>query len=282
MTHPFQSCAPAPTGSAVSHVRAYDLRHQTPHTAEISTASGLIRPLRDAISHPQPKGTKVMKLIATTAIIVALSAPAAFAWSDTYNQGGRGGDGGNATSIAAAKASASATAIAAQAQQQAQTQRATANNRNNVTSGSSLTVQDRRQAPSVSAPSVSGGGHPCAYGGFSFGLSVIGGGGSGGGSGNNLDDACLLGQLGYRDAAMSMIAARNPEARKALAATGHVRIAPAAPAVSTRSIPAQTVRVSYTSCEMLDNGAARVGVQRGASDAVKATAVKQCQSALGM
>ncbi len=72
-----------------------------------------------------------------------------------------------------------------------------------------------RSAPAVVAPSMSSG-HPCAYAPVSLGLSVIGFGGAVGGQ--RIDDACLLAQMGYKPPALSMIAARNPAACRALEA----------------------------------------------------------------
>jgi hypothetical protein len=82
-------------------------------------------------------------------------------------------------------------------------------------------TQTIRTAPQVVAPSMSSG-HPCAYAPLSVALSVIGFGGAIGGQ--VVDDACLLAQMGERPASVSMIAARNPRACRALEAVG--RIAP--------------------------------------------------------
>jgi hypothetical protein len=76
-----------------------------------------------------------------------------------------------------------------------------------------------RSAPQVVAPSMSSG-HPCAYAPVSVGVSVVGFGGAFGGQ--RIDDACLLAQMGYRAPSVSMIAARNPQACRALEATGHI------------------------------------------------------------
>lgn len=74
-----------------------------------------------------------------------------------------------------------------------------------------------RSAPQVVAPSMSSG-HPCAFAPVSVGVSVIGFGGAFGGQ--RIDDACLLAQMGVKNASISMIAARNPQACRALAANG--------------------------------------------------------------
>lgn len=161
------------------------------------------------------------------------------------------------------------TNIQGQAQGQLQGQQQRQGQRQSM-SGGNVTVNDRLQAPAVSAPGFSSG-HPCGFAPASFGLSIVGGALSAGGQ--RSDDACLLAQMGYKDAAVLMIADRNQAARDALVRAGN--IAPTAPAVSSRSAePA-----AYTSCEHVD-GAIRVGVKRGAGDAVKARAVAECKAAL--
>jgi hypothetical protein len=81
-------------------------------------------------------------------------------------------------------------------------------------------TQTIRSAPQVVAPSMSSG-HPCAYAPVSVALSVIGFGGAIGGQ--VVDDACLLAQMGERPASVSMIAARNPRACRALEAVGRIQ-----------------------------------------------------------
>lgn len=76
-----------------------------------------------------------------------------------------------------------------------------------------------RAAPQVVAPSMSSG-HPCAFAPLSVGVSVIGFGGAFGGQ--RIDDACLLAQMQVRGAAISMIAARNPQACRALEMNGNI------------------------------------------------------------
>lgn len=112
-------------------------------------------------------------------------------------------------------------------------------------------TQTIRSAPQVVAPSMSSG-HPCAYAPLSVGVSVVGFGGAFGGQ--RIDDACLLAQMQVQDAAIAMIAARNPAACRALASTGRIpqgycggtRRASAAPAptrvVRTAAAPAPRVR----------------------------------------
>lgn len=80
-------------------------------------------------------------------------------------------------------------------------------------------TQTIRSAPQVVAPSMSSG-HPCAWAPLSVGVSVVGFGGAFGGQ--RIDDACLLAQMGVQDASISMIAARNPAACRALAAVGRI------------------------------------------------------------
>jgi len=119
-------------------------------------------------------------------------------------------------------------------------------------------TQTIRSAPQVVAPSMSSG-HPCAFAPVSIGVSVVGFGGAFGGQ--RIDDACLLAQMGVQDASISMIAARNPAACRALAAVGRISpnacggrraaaapvyrtavVAPAPrPAVRRASLPAQVV-----------------------------------------
>ncbi|MDP0929868.1 hypothetical protein Q0601_22020 [Paracoccus onubensis] len=75
-----------------------------------------------------------------------------------------------------------------------------------------------RSAPSVQPPSM-GSGHPCGLGG-SIGISIIGGGASGGVT--QVDEACLLAQMGQGQAALIMIASRDPGACAALRQVGSI------------------------------------------------------------
>ncbi len=75
-----------------------------------------------------------------------------------------------------------------------------------------------KTAPPVQAPSM-GSGHPCGLA-TSGGISIIGGGLSGGGS--YVDEACLLAQMGQGEAALIMIAQRDPTACKALRQVGRI------------------------------------------------------------
>lgn len=75
-----------------------------------------------------------------------------------------------------------------------------------------------RSAPAVQPPSM-GSGHPCGLGG-SIGISLIGGGASGGVT--QVDEACLLAQMGQGQAALIMIATRDPGACAALRQVGSI------------------------------------------------------------
>lgn len=110
-----------------------------------------------------------------------------------------------------------------------------------ITSPDDITV---RSAPDASAPSMSSG-HPCAYSGGSFGISIIGGGASAGGM--KIDDACLLAQMGERGAAVGMIAARNPAACKALRSAGRI----AASSVCGGDKPAKAVASTKSASRVL-------------------------------
>jgi hypothetical protein len=98
-----------------------------------------------------------------------------------------------------------------------------------------------RSAPQVVAPSMSSG-HPCAYAPVSIGVSVVGFGGAFGGQ--RIDDACLLAQMQVRNAAISMIAARNPQACRALEATGTIASGSCGGGRRAYAAPVQT-RVVY-------------------------------------
>lgn len=213
---------------------------------------------------------RTMKQYIVAAVAATFIAPMAHAFDI-------GGDTTRATAIAGAAAGAHASNrtkvvnknynSAKQGQLQGQLQ-----GQHQSMSGGNVTVNDRLQAPALAAPSMSSG-HPCAYG-TSFGLSLVGGAGSFGNS--RIDDACLLAQMGYKDAAMVMVASRSGAAKNALERTGY--IAPAS-SVSTRSVQPETVGVAYTSCK-IDDGAIRVGVKRGADEATKARAVSECKATL--
>ncbi|MDP0929968.1 hypothetical protein Q0601_22550 [Paracoccus onubensis] len=75
-----------------------------------------------------------------------------------------------------------------------------------------------RSAPAIQPPSM-GSGHPCGLGG-SIGISIIGGGASGGLT--QVDEACLLAQMGQGQAALIMIARRDPGACAALRQVGSI------------------------------------------------------------
>lgn len=75
-----------------------------------------------------------------------------------------------------------------------------------------------RSAPAVQPPSM-GSGHPCGLAG-SIGISIIGGGAAGGVT--QVDEACLLAQMGQGQAALIMIATRDPGACTALRQVGSI------------------------------------------------------------
>lgn len=142
-------------------------------------------------------------------------------------------------------------------------------------------------APSTGAPSMSSG-HPCAYTEFSFSLSIIGGGASAGGQ--TIDDACMLGQMGYTNPAVLMIAARNPDACRALLQTGHVSSCTINGRVETRAgvmAPAPTQERfaargrSYLQDCTLNGNQPIVTVKRGANEAQQKAAVAECMAQLG-
>lgn len=122
---------------------------------------------------------------------------------------GNGGNGGNQM----------------QGQHQGQGQSAYGGN-SNQRQGQSTTVSGvgnsyNTQAPDVSIPSIGGGGSDCPVVGFGVGGSGLGGGGGFGPSWISADCntrklAELLSRLGYRDAAISVLADHFPEVKRAL------------------------------------------------------------------
>lgn len=140
-------------------------------------------------------------------------------------------------------------------------------------------TQTLKNVPGVVAPSMSSG-HPCAFSPVSGGIGIIGAGVSLGGM--QIDDACLLAQMGHTDAATYMIAARNADACAALQAHGKVicgaaapQAAAAPPAASPRPVAAA---VQYLTCRKRDDGKIGMTYARGAD---KAVANAQCLRALG-
>lgn len=130
-----------------------------------------------------------------------------------------------------------------------------------------------RSAPPVQPPSM-GSGHPCGLGG-SIGISLIGGGAAGGIT--QVDEACLLAQMGQGQAALVMIATRNPQACAALRQVGSIpsssicssserRAAARSDSAASSFTPAQTVDVEpidaasigsisdYVTCSRNDSG----------------------------
>jgi hypothetical protein len=182
------------------------------------------------------------KHLIVTIVALATSTGMAFAGSD-------GNKYITSSSSSSAGASAASDAVALS---QSQGGNVTINNPGNLNTRTHSTfgTQTIRSAPQVVAPSMSSG-HPCAFAPVSVGVSVVGFGGAFGGQ--RIDDACLLAQMGVQDASISMIAARNPAACRALAAVGRIapnacggRRAAAAPvyrtAVAARPVARQQVR----------------------------------------
>jgi len=151
------------------------------------------------------------KIVALSAIAIGLAFP-------VQAQSLRSDSASSSNSLAAAQAAAGAVS-----RSEGGSNNLVFNNPANVTSNGRLHntygTQTIRTAPQVVAPSMSSG-HPCAYAPISVALSVIGFGGAIGGQ--VVDDACLLAQMGERPSSVSMIAARNPRACRALEANGRV------------------------------------------------------------
>lgn len=126
--------------------------------------------------------------------------------------------------LALAQASYAQTAISqsgSQAQSQSQSQSgslASSNNSIVFPSAPSRTRTDINNVPSVTAPSVFGGGHPCLAG-ASGGLSIMGGGLSAGGS--DLEVVCMLYVMGQHEAAIRALASKNGRACQALENVGY-------------------------------------------------------------
>jgi hypothetical protein len=139
----------------------------------------------------------------------------------------------------------------------------------------------------VTAPGFSSG-HPCGYAPLSVGAGIVGYGLSAGGQ--QIDDACLLAQMGYTQEAMMMIAARSAVGCEALRTTGKIAASSdcsgrdgfrkdrGTTTVATKS-PVARPDLVFTKCELDANGAVRLGVKRGAD---KALAISQCKATLGV
>lgn len=130
--------------------------------------------------------------------------------------------------------------------------------------------------PQVTAPGFSSG-HPCAYAPISFGVGIVGGGASAGGQ--RIDNACLLAQMGYKQEAMAMIAARDPAAMQALQATGQVVRASTSTAASASSKAPARPTALLTKCEKDGNNVRIAYTAAGRAD--KATAKASCLRSLG-
>lgn len=140
-----------------------------------------------------------------------------------------------------------------------------------------------------SAPSLGGlalgGGHPCAWSPATGQISIIGGGAGFGGM--TIDSACLLlmqaiaaGDRRAYDAAMYMIAARDPDACEAMDAVGMIVCGKAeATPVSTRNAAPATAPVLYSKCALEGKQIKIRYTAAGRAD--KPAAAAACQRALG-
>lgn len=137
-----------------------------------------------------------------------------------------------------------------------------------------------RNAPQVSAPSMSSG-HPCAFTPASASISIIGGGIGAGGQ--TVDNACLLAQMGEKQSALNMIAARDPAACRALVRSGRISAnsycgdSPSkgneAPVAATKS-----GALAGVTCGRTSSGSVEVRVKRSAINAgvTRAQAIAYC------
>ena len=168
------------------------------------------------------------RILMASAAIMLLAAPS-YAWDTTTTpptqtqtqtqhqqaQGGAGGSGGagGAGGSAASSARSSSHVV----------------NNISTTSGGGVAQSGNgggngwlgNQAPDVSIPSIGGGGSDCPVVGFGVGGSGLGGGGGFGPSWISADCntrklAELLSRLGYRDAAISVLADHFPEVKRAM------------------------------------------------------------------
>jgi hypothetical protein len=126
---------------------------------------------------------------------------------------------------------------------------------NITTSGTLVTSgeQTLRTVGTQTAPSM-GSGHPCLLP-TSVGIGIIGAGASFGTG--QVDDACLLAQMGLTEAAAVMIAARNPAACRALMAAGQIS---AASSCGGAGSDAATETVSTSSANMAQSDNAPTGI----------------------
>ena len=112
-----------------------------------------------------------------------------------------------------------------------------------------------RSAPPVQPPSM-GSGHPCSMGG-SIGISLIGGGASGGLT--RVDEACLLAQMGQGQAALIMIAQRDPQACAALRQVGTIPAGSICSASERRAAERAQRRQAGTLSFAAEQPASRIG-----------------------
>jgi hypothetical protein len=164
----------------------------------------------------------------------------------------------------------------------------------------SNTKADINNVPSVSAPSLGGGGHPCLAA-ISGGVSVLGGGVSLGKSGAEV--VCMLAFMGQNEAAIRALVAKSPAACEAINAVGYYVVPMgngatkavafecakktiiggvyskqvASATVSSKSRPATTV--PWAKCEM--RGGSIFIKHKYFDTARKDAAVRSCQAHLG-
>lgn len=130
-------------------------------------------------------------------------------------------------------------------------QAASASAANNALQFNTPSDQTVRNTPSVSAPGFSSG-HPCGLA-HSVGIAVLGTGLSGGTT--QVDEACLLAQMGETAAATYMIAARSGAACRALEAAGKVVCSGSGNAsASTRNQPQTATVADVVSCVQREDG----------------------------
>lgn len=142
------------------------------------------------------------------------------------------------------------------------------------------------QARIENAPSLGGlalgGGHPCAYSPATAQVSIIGGGAGFGGM--KVDSACMLMVMGAAgnpeayEAAIYMLAARDPAACKAMAASGMVAgCVKGGGSVASASTKGQNVPIKVGKCSFED-GKIRFKATSAASREAELTA---CKASLG-
>lgn len=151
--------------------------------------------------------------VATVSILASVAVSSLPAYAQTQSE-----SGANSSSSSSANVRSSAQASSSSGSSNAQIyldQRGRAVSKTTHQYSGSYEV---RSAPAVQPPSM-GSGHPCGLSG-SIGISIIGGGVGAGIS--QVDEACLLAQMGQGQAALMMIATRDPAACVALRKVGSI------------------------------------------------------------